>query len=96
MSSSLKPVPQLSIYSGQHTHNNLWLIEFVYLHTDYHIINMFKHTVEDILIVNDAKCPFKYDINLVEKIINSEYDQEIPQSQTTDNPKAPRRRAAQP
>ena len=27
---------------------------------------------------------------------NSEYDQEIPQSQTTDNPVAPRGRAAQP
>ena len=27
---------------------------------------------------------------------NSEYDQEIPQSQTTDNPIAPRGRAAQP
>ena len=27
---------------------------------------------------------------------NSEYDQEIPQSQTADNPVAPRRRAAQP
>ena len=29
------------------------------------------------------------------KIVN-EYDQEIPQSQTTDNPMAPRGRAAQP
>ena len=28
--------------------------------------------------------------------INSEYDQEIPQSQTADNPVAPRGRAAQP
>ena len=29
-------------------------------------------------------------------IINSEYEQEIPQSQTADNPVAPRGRAAQP
>ena len=29
-------------------------------------------------------------------IKNSEYDQEIPQSQTADNPMAPRGRAAQP
>ena len=33
-------------------------------------------------------------IGLKEK--NSEYDQEIPQSQTADNPVAPRGRAAQP
>ena len=32
---------------------------------------------------------------LTEKIV-SEYDQEIPQSQTADNPLAPRGRAAQP
>ena len=29
-------------------------------------------------------------------LLNSEHDQEIPQSQTADNPKAPRGRAAQP
>ena len=32
----------------------------------------------------------------LEIIIVSEYDQEIPQSQTADNPVAPRGRAAQP
>ena len=34
-------------------------------------------------------------LNLIPKIV-SEYDQEIPQSQTADNPVAPRGRAAQP
>ena len=34
-------------------------------------------------------------ISTLTKIV-SEYDQEIPQSQTADNPVAPRRRAAQP
>ena len=34
-------------------------------------------------------------INILAKIV-SEYDQEIPQSQTADNPVAPRGRAAQP
>ena len=33
---------------------------------------------------------------LIELIKNSEYDQEIPQSQTADNPVAPRGRATQP
>ena len=34
-------------------------------------------------------------LEILPKIV-SEYDQEIPQSQTTDNPMAPRGRAAQP
>ena len=33
--------------------------------------------------------------NIISEIV-SEYDQEIPQSQTADNPKAPRGRATQP
>ena len=37
--------------------------------------------------------PLSYHLFL--KVV-SEYDQEIPQSQTTDNPMAPRERAAQP
>ena len=36
-----------------------------------------------------------YKFSLVTKIV-SEYDQEIPQSQTADNPVAPHGRAAQP
>ena len=35
-------------------------------------------------------------ISIIERKIVSEYDQEIPQSQTADNPLAPRGRAAQP
>ena len=35
-------------------------------------------------------------LNLSHFVKNSEYDQEIPQSQTADNPVAPRGRAAQP
>ena len=35
-------------------------------------------------------------IRYKESKIESEYDQEIPQSQTADNPMAPRGRAAQP
>ena len=34
--------------------------------------------------------------HLIKLLKNSEYDQEIPQSQTADNPVAPRGRAAQP
>ena len=40
--------------------------------------------------VHEEKC-FIHAVNIV-----SEYDQEIPQSQTADNPMAPRGRAAQP
>ena len=36
------------------------------------------------------------DNNQTDIIENSEFDQEIPQSQTADNPVAPRGRAAQP
>ena len=37
------------------------------------------------------------DFGVIERSFdNSEYDQEIPQSQTTDNPMAPQGRAAQP
>ena len=36
-----------------------------------------------------------HNLRLMSKIV-SEYDQEIPQSQTADNPVAPRGRAAQP
>ena len=39
------------------------------------------------IIAQEIKCTIK---------IVSEYDQEIPQSQTADNPLAPRGRAAQP
>ena len=38
---------------------------------------------------------FLQNVSLLPKIV-SEYDQEIPQSQTADNPVAPRGRAAQP
>ena len=41
----------------------------------------------------ESENPF-YGPNLEKKV--SEYDQEIPQSQTADNPVAPRGRAAQP
>ena len=42
------------------------------------------------------KCSFLHvEVQVISKIV-SEYDQEIPQSQTTDNPVAPRGRAAQP
>ena len=41
------------------------------------------------------KNQWEFQISKVGKIV-SEYDQEIPQSQTTDNPVAPRGRAAQP
>ena len=41
-------------------------------------------------------CPFGKVIRLFTKKVVSEYDQEIPQSQTADNPVAPRGRAAQP
>ena len=42
-----------------------------------------------------ALAPHQYLPDDVSKIV-SEYDQEIPQSQTADNPVAPRGRAAQP
>ena len=39
---------------------------------------------------------YQENVNLFQMEIISEYDQEIPQSQTADNPLAPRGRAAQP
>ena len=39
---------------------------------------------------------YKSEMSCTQPIIVSEYDQEIPQSQTADNPVAPRGRAAQP
>ena len=38
----------------------------------------------------------QFQLMLITILKNSEYDQEIPQSQTADNPVAPRGRAAQP
>ena len=37
-----------------------------------------------------------FQMSPLDSIKNSEYDQEVPQSQTADNPVAPRGRAAQP
>ena len=47
---------------------------------------------------NHFEQKFKFLANLITHylVIVSEYDQEIPQSQTADNPMAPRRRATQP
>ena len=46
-------------------------------------------------MVADDYCIFELLLQNSSKIV-SEYDQEIPQSQTADNPVAPRGRAAQP
>ena len=53
----------------------------------YPLFLIFQRSMEDIKL--------KWCIYNSSKIV-SEYDQEIPQSQTTDNPVAPRGRAAQP
>ena len=53
---------------------------------------MFNSTVLNISI---SSLLGPYMLRIVTKIV-SEYDQEIPQSQTADNPVAPRGRAAQP
>ena len=50
------------------------------------IIGKFHHKLKSVIILTGI---------LSTKIV-SEYDQEIPQSQTADNPVAPRGRAAQP
>ena len=52
-----------------------------------------KQASNDKLLFNKLNIIFLF--NRKSKIVN-EYDQEIPQSQTADNPVAPRRRAAQP
>ena len=44
----------------------------------------------------EMRCEGKRSNNISELKIVSEYDQEIPQSQTADNPLAPQGRAAQP
>ena len=51
----------------------------------------FPNTITSVI----DKCAPQMVINAYLKIVN-EYDQEIPQSQTADNPVAPRGRAAQP
>ena len=49
----------------------------------------------DICYSNKCQICLSQKLSSIEKIV-SEYDQEIPQSQTADNPTAPRERAAQP
>ena len=56
-------------------------------------MGMFVNVVHVHSILNDLA--FAVELDFDTKIV-SEYDQEIPQSQTADNPVAPRGRAAQP
>ena len=53
-------------------------------------LNGIKHIYLPVFLTDTGDPSIKY------KEIVSEYDQEIPQSQTADNPVAPRGRAAQP
>ena len=59
-----------------------WVIEFLYLFA----VTLSKYFSQQSLCLKHA---------YISKIVK-EYDQEIPQSQTADNPVAPRGRAAQP
>ena len=49
-----------------------------------------------VFVVPQQGKKLKFDGYMYSTVKNSEYDQEIPQSQTADNPLAPRGRATQP
>ena len=58
------------------------------------VILEYEHLFLDIPSTTDEMC---HDVDIIDGLkIVSEYDQEIPQSQTPDNPEALRGRAAQP
>ena len=59
------------------------------------IISHYKKIGYNISVLRQTACLVVNPIMVGKKIV-SEYDQEIPQSQTADNPMAPRGRAAQP
>ena len=61
-----------------------------YTYTDY--FKWHEHELTSTLLI----CPLDVHTKIELSKIVSEYDQEIPQSQTADNPVAPRGRAAQP
>ena len=66
---------------------NDWLIEFLFQGGVYSYWLIDDNFISHSRVQNKKACQtFK----------NSEYDQEIPQSQTADNPMAPRGRATQP
>ena len=62
----------------------------------YHILDLFNNSLVYITTFFIFCYLLNQNSSLIESKIVSEYDQEIPQSQTADNPVAPRGRAAQP
>ena len=57
--------------------------------------NIFSRIIFSLYFLTNDMTKMVNFLRLISKIV-SEYDQEIPQSQTADNPVAPRGRAAQP
>ena len=57
--------------------------------------NIFSRLIFSLFFLTNDMTKMVNLLRLISKIV-SEYDQEIPQSQTADNPVAPRGRAAQP